>query len=923
MRNAWARAVNWGGRIAEGCVVPVLVAVGCSQQPAPVSNTLAPEPAPLVTGRAIEPQLVNAQDVGNIPINMILSADGNWAISTDQGFRQMLWTIRTSDGVGVSHLNFARQATASANGLYYGLAAAPDGTLYAAQGANDTIAVLTIDAQGALGQQSSIRTRRGDFPSGVALDHRGRLYVANNDPHGAGKLTFKLPGSVAIYDAAQGSEIGRYEFTESFGGTPNFPLAVAALGDGRKLYVASQRDAAVYVLDTTDAAHIKPLSTIATGAHPVSLLLNKAQSRLFVSNAHSDTVSVIDTKKDRVIATILLRPEGAKEIAGATPLGAALSPNESTLYVAMGDMNAVAVVDAAGYELLGYVPAGWYPTAVAASPDGKRLLVANAKGTAGQLPNPAKPGGRNVSPISLLAGNVICLAAPSRQDLANQTRRVLELARLTPPHLKGPNPLTSIGLHAGKISHVIYIVKENRTYDQVLGDLPQGNGDPQRCLFGRRVTPNQHALAERFVLLDNFYDCGEVSGDGWTWSTQAQANEYTVRNVPYSYSDRGRSYDYEGQVDQFPAGGFPAAGPDGKPLSQDPQYKNGAPAVPDVGESPGGHIWDMVRKHHLSYRNYGFFLSDAIYNGKQILIPDNFPNSVGLQPGGHDLEGISDIDFRRFDLEYPDSEAPLRYATQTGNQSFLRPRHGYGQHDEPSRFSEWHREFNEMLAKSPDGSAVPAFMTVRFCTDHTTGTNPNHHTPSSMVADNDYAVGQLVETLSHSAIWKSTAIFVIEDDAQDGPDHVDAHRSTCYVISPWVRAHCIDHTFQNTVSVLRTMELLMGLPPMCQYDATATPVLDWDDNPSNGAPFDAIMPDPQVLLEINGVGSPKSPISPEQRGMMDESSRMDFAHADRAPAGRLNQIIWKSVKGYDSVMPPTPHGPPATVPRAGKKDDDD
>ena len=192
-----------------------------------------------------------------------------------------------------------------------------------------------------------------------------------------------------------------------------------------------------------------------------------------------------------------------------------------------------------------------------------------------------------------------------------------------------------------------------------------------------------------------------------------------------------------------------------------------------------------------------------------------------------------------------------------------------------------------------------------------------------MVTDNDYAVGQLVETISKSPIWKSTAIFIVEDDAQDGPDHVDTHRSTCYVISPWIKAHSVDHHFHNTVSLIRTMELLMGLPPMCQYDATAEPILDWDTKPSNDESFAAILPDPKMLGEINGANSPRAPVSPEQRGMMDESSKMDFAHADAAPADRLNEIIWKSVKGYDSVIPATPHGPPPLASRGLKKDNDD
>lgn len=901
------------------------VTVACKNNPSPTSTRMASRPAmPLVTGRAIEPQAVATQDVGSLPINLIASPDGKFVVSTDQGYRESLWSIRTLDGTGVSHLEFPRSLRNGTNGLYYGLAFGPDGTLYAAQGANDTLLKISMDAEGKLVQTGAIKTRKGDFPSGLAVDAKGRLYVANNDNRSAGGRQYQLPTSVAIYDVAEGKEIGRFAFADSFGGTPNFPLAVAALNDGSKLYVASQRDAAVYVLDTADPATPKLIATLPTGSHPVALLFDKSQSRLFVANAQSDTVSIVDTRADKIAGTVLLRPEIAKHVAGATPNGMSLSPDEKRLYVTLGDMNAVAVVDIADREVDGYIPTGWYPTAVVASADGRRLLVANAKGVAARTPNPpATQGARHQSPLNVLEGNVMTIAVPAKAELAAQTNRVMELDRLTPRVMRAANPLKDIGLQAGKITHVIYVVKENRSYDQVLGDLPQGNGDPSRTLFGRKITPNQHAIAERFVLLDNFYDCGEVSGDGWTWSTQAHANEYTIRNVPYSYSNRGRSYDYEGQVDQFPTGGFPATDPDGKPLSQDPKYKEGAKAVPDVAEAPGGHIWDMVRRHGLSYRNYGFFLSDEIRDGDRIVIPDNYPNSTGLQPGGHDLAGVSDVDFRRFDLNYADSEARLHFARQTGDEKFLRPMRGFGKYQAPSRFTEWKREFDQMLAKAPDGSAVPNFMTIRFCTDHTMGTNPNNHTPKSMVADNDYAVGQLVETISKSPIWRSTAIFVVEDDAQDGPDHVDTHRSTAYVISPWIKAHSVDHTFQNTVSLIRTMELLLGLPPMCQYDATAEPIMNWDGKPSNDAPFAAILPDPAVLREINGAASPRSPVSPEQRGMMDESSKMDFAHADAAPADRLNEIIWKSVRGYDSVMPKTPHGPPPTVPRDAKKDDDD
>ncbi len=566
--------------------------------------------------------------------------------------------------------------------------------------------------------------------------------------------------------------------------------------------------------------------------------------------------------------------------------------------------------------------------------------MTNAKGVRARIPHDASPLGGLGSPLALLEGTIATVGVPTEQTIGELTRRALENARLTPQYLHGENPVKDISLASDKpqrIKHVIYIVKENRTYDQVLGDLPQGNGDPARCIFGRNVTPNLHALAERFVLLDNFYDCGEVSGDGWTWSTQAQANEYVQRNVPYEYSDRSHNFDYEGTTNDYPTGGFPAIGPDGKPMSNDPRFAAGGKPIHDVAEAPGGHLWDLARKAGLSYRNYGFYVGEGVRNANGVVIPGNWPSSAGLQPGGHDLEGITDIDFLRFDLEYADSEAPRTFADKTKDDHFLRNHRRFGKYDAPCRFWEWNREFQLMLKKDPTGAAVPAFMTVRFGDDHTVGASAGKPTPRSMVADNDYAVGQLVEAISKSPIWESTAIFIIEDDAQNGPDHVDAHRSTCYVISPWIKKGSIDHTFQNTVSVIRTMELLLGLGPMCQYDAASGAILDWDTTPGNNAAYEAAMPDEKIIGEINpGLpGRKPKQVSPEQSVAPDsqhqgetghaqrdsgsdelaaESAAMDFTHADRAPADELNRIIWKTVKGTNSEMPPTPHRPVLSLP---------
>ncbi len=874
---------------------------------------------PLVTGKKITLPPLGAQtNVGSLPMNLIVSPDGKYAVSSDMGFRQSLHVLDTTTGASAFELKFDNNlydpTKSATNGLYFGLAFAPaansDGsyTLYAAQGANNTVAVLKLNADGSLTQTGVITGKTTvalglpaiDFPAGVALDGRDLLYVANNDSN-----VPVAPGSVAIYDTRKLTEVGRVTFSASFYGTPNFPLAVAALSNGSKVFVGSQRDSKVYVIDATTPTAPTLAGSIATGAHPIGLLLNKAQTLLFVANANSDTISVVDTATNAIVRTILLRPDGARGLAGATPNGLTLSPDEKTLYVTLSDMNAVAVVDTARYRLRGYLPVGWNPTSVVASPDGKRLLVANAKGTQTRYPNPGfKSFTDEQDPaqydLNLIEGNVQTLALPT--DLTPFTQQVVNNNKITPlTDNPATNPLAAISLKAGKIKHVVYIIKENRTYDQILGDLPQGNGDPSLTLFGRDVTPNLHALAERFVLLDNFYDISEASGDGWPWSTQSLANEYVIKNLPYNYSGRGRNYDFEGQNNGYIVGGHPAKDVDGKPLSV--LFPFGAPPIPDVSEAPAGHIWDLARSAGLSYRNYGFFYSFGVaIPGVGPLIPDNYPGAIGLQPPAHDLAGISDYDFRRFDGFYADSEAATKYAQQTGDPTCLYPTPTYGKYAMPSRYSEWKREFDEMLAKDATGGAVPAFQTVRLMNDHTIGFSAGLPTPRAEVADNDYGVGQLVEAISKSPIWKETAIFVIEDDAQDGPDHIDAHRSTCYVISPWIKKNSINSAFYNTDSVLKTMELLLGLPAMSQYDAVADPIMAWDATPANDQPYAALLPAKDIICEK--APAKKTPgINTLQKGLEAASAKMDFAHPDSAPARQLNAILWKSVKGDRVPMP--------------------
>ena len=912
----------------------LLTLSGCDD---PQHAAVAPRPDPLITGKYISPPSGLASDVGSMPMNLALSPDGRFAIVSDIGLRQHLWSIDTSTVQSVGSVDFSNAAPSApaipggkadiqsppapassyrTNGLYYGLAISPSGAVYAAQGGHDSIAILALNTDGKLTLKDTIPTRANDFPAGLALDDLNRLYVANN-ASGIGN-PFDLTASVAIYDTSSKSELGRYTFKDSFGGTSNFPLGIAALRDGSKVYVASERDDAVYVLDTRNPSSPAFAAKLSTGAHPVTLLLTRDQHALYVANSLSDTVSVVDTANDRITATILLRPTSARELRGVTPLGLALSPDEHTLYAALADMNAIAVIDTPSAQLRGYLPAAWYPTSLAVAPDGAHLLVANAKGASvrnpSNRPDPRLPRRKSTALLSLLEGNVCLLDVLTDDALKKSTTTVLAQNRLTVADRAAHNPLHAISLASGNIKHVFYVIKENRTYDQVLGDLPQGNGDTSLTLFGREVTPNQHALAERFVLLDNLFCCGEVSGDGWAWSTQGMADAYVQRNVSYHYSHRGRKFDFEGASNGYPSAGAPAADDDGKPVSTAEHFGNGVEPAPNPA-STNRSIWDAAHDAGITLRNYGFFLFFADTTTGTPGGPDNYPLSEGLLPGARDLAGITDLDYRRFDLDYPDSDAPAILARQSGDADCLYPKTEYGRAHAPSRFSEWNREFQMMLAKDPTGAAVPALNLIRLGNDHTSGASQRKHSPRSDTADNDFAVGQLVEAVSHSPIWSSSAVFIIEDDAQDGVDHVDAHRTTAYVISPWIKAHSVDHHFANTDTLLRTMELILGLKPLCQYDAIADPIMNWDNSPSNIEPYSAILPPKDIIAQHNPAASAMLDGDPRMALAL-ASDRMDFTHADAAPARRLNQIIWKTVKGPASEMP-SPRGVPTDV------DDDD
>ncbi|MBS1718200.1 MAG: hypothetical protein JSS72_10770 [Armatimonadetes bacterium] len=806
----------------------------------------------LPTGKRITP-LGKHVSVGSYPINMVLTKDKRFAVVTTIGFREFLSVIRLSDGKITSQVDQNKEG----QGLYYGLAVDPiSGLLYVSNGAADTVSRFTISASGALKEAgkpihlpSSKERELPWHPAGLAVTSDGRKLVTINNQTNE-KSDFK--GAFSVFDVASGKELVR-------GATAGFPFAGALVTKGvdkdRKLYVGSERDGVVEAFDIRDG---RRLATIRTGAAPTGLLLSNDQKTLYVTNAESDTVSFVDTATDRVRATVLLRPALMRGLQGATPTGLCVSEDGQRLYVALADMNAIGVVDVKRERLTGYVPTGWLPTSVLAL-DGK-LFVANAKGESArnpnsrqfQLPGMAKPGHYIQD---LIDGSVRIMSEPKPSALRTMTSQVIANNGVR----AGLDQAYVSSIQNPGIKHVIYIIKENRTYDNILGDLPQGNGDAKQCLFPRKITPNLHALAERFALLDNFNVCAEVSQDGWLWSTAGMITPYASRNTPYNYSDRGRNYDTEGS-------------------------NNGVPIdlldIPDVTTPSSGYIWDNCRRHNVSYRNYGFFNqfddpADKRFDSK-LIGTDNATKKALL---GHTCNA-----YKAYDTNYSDSDA---YHLNGFTWKSFEPT--YGPRKLPSRFAAWKEEFEAFVAQG----TLPQFMMVRMGNDHTMGTREGMPTPQSMVADNDYAVAELVEAVSKSSVWNSTAIFVVEDDAQSGYDHVDAHRATAYVISPFVKRGVVDSRFYNTDSVLRTMELLLGIPPMNQYDAVAAPLDIFSKEPSNAEPFEATKPDPAILCALNKHTAYRASYSSRLSALKEESESDE----------ELNDILWGAIKGANVPRP--------------------
>jgi YVTN family beta-propeller protein len=604
---------------------------------------------------------------------------------------------------------------------------------------------------------------------------------------------------------------------------PAEPYTAIVSADGRVVYVSLWGGAQVQAYSTRTMTLLDQWDT---GEHPNAMVLSHDGRRLFVACGSAGAVWVFDTFSGVPLETISTTLYPEKPLT-STPNSLALSPDGKRLLVANADDNAVAVIDVSnpGRSFVeGMIPTGWYPTGAIFSRDGSQIFMLSGKGMA-----PAS----SATPIQRrLVGSVSAIATPDRTTLAEYTRRVVALSpyndeiRLRPANAPLDSPIPREVGSASPIRHVFYIIRENRTYDQILGDVRQGNGDPRLTLFGRDVTPNAHAIAQNFVLFDNFYVDADVSYDGHAYSTAAYANDFIQKIWQAVYGGRGGLYLAEG-------GGFPR-----NPFG-------------NIAAPPGGYIWDYARRSHVTVRSYGEFVDHVKSDQGDVKAFASVPGLVGsVAPA-----------FAGFDLSITDN----------------------------ARVDNWLNEFRDYERNAN----LPGLSILHLGNDHTYGTTPGMPTPRAMLADNDYALGRVVDAISHSAYWKDSAIFVVEDDAQSGPDHVDSHRSVLLVASPFAKRGTVDHTFYTTSGVLRTMELILGIEPMSQFDASATPLYAAFQPTPSLAAYGRIVPGVS-MVDTNPPNAPGAA----------RSLRMDFSDADRTPEEPLNEIVWQSVKGEHSPMPP-------------------
>jgi len=742
--------------------------------------------------------------VGTLPLNIVTSPDGKYAVITNNGVNRPTLSV-------VDIATWTVKSTATVDAAWLGLVFSPDGTKLYSSGAGQNNVQEFAFADGAITRARTFAlptVAAESFAGGLAISRDGRTLYAtrlfamtlSSIDLTTGVVTRTVPLQAEPYTALVSAD-GRFVFVSLWGGS---------------------------VVEVYAADSLMLVTEMYTAEHPNAMALSPDGKRLFVACGNSASVWVFDTFSNLAIEQIStsLYPEQPPT---STPNSVAVSPDGRTLLVANADTNSVASVDVSNPARAfvdGFIPTGWYPTGAAFTRDGRQIMMLSGKGFAGAA-NPLTGGME-----TRLLGMASILPVPDRTTLNDFTRKVYSLTpytdatRVRPAGVPVGSPVPQTVGGSSPIKHVFYVIRENRTYDQVLGDLTEGNGDQRLALFGREVTPNAHALAQAFVVFDNFYVDADVSYNGHAYSTAAYATDFIEKLWQANLMSRGVQYLGEG-------GGF----------MRNPFGNITAPMM--------GYLWDYARRAGLTVRSYGEFVAHT-------RAADGAISAVESVPG---LQGAVAPAYAGWDLDVTDGK----------------------------RLDAWLLEFRQFEANGN----LPQLSIIRLPNDHTAGTRAGAPTPRAMMADNDLALGRLVETISNSAYWRDSAIFVVEDDAQSGPDHVDSHRSILLMASPFARRSAADHTFYTTSGVLRTIELVLGLPPMSQYDAAATPMYNAFVGAPNLAPFRHV--DPRVPLDERN--------SPTAYGSI-QSMMMDFSQEDRAPEALLNEILWRSIRGANAPMPP-------------------
>ncbi|MCA9731093.1 beta-propeller fold lactonase family protein [candidate division KSB1 bacterium] len=736
---------------------------------------------------------------------------------------------------------------------FTGLCASADGHKLYMTDATDQIHIAVLDENLVLHWENPITLPHpasgGDaVPGGLTLDEKnGKIYVTLSRNNTLAVVDLidasvqEIPVGIAPYEVVLTSDSKGY--VSNWGGRRPREGETTYNTSGSQVLVDSKTGIAnsgtVSVIDLASKQQIK---SIVVGLHPSGMVLSPDSSQLFVACTNSDIVAVINTSTDEVMEEISVHPQTDLPF-GSAPNAMAISPDGNYLYVANGTDNAVCVVQiGAPSAVVGYIPTGWYPASVILNEDASYLFVANAKGVGSRNQRTYRAGYNSHDHM----GTVSIIPMPEAMKLAEMTKTVYEnnsfvqkLFALQPEKsFQNKVPVPQVPAQISHFKHVVYIIKENRTYDQVFGDLPQGNGDPELVHFGREVTPNHHKLAETYVLLDNFYCSGILSADGHQWTDEAYVTDY----IEKFFGDFTRSYPYDG---------------------------NDALAY-----ASSGFIWDNVLQHGLSFRNYGEFV-DALIEPKNASFSDIYQ---------HFLTGINKIKIR--------AKANLAQLEPYLCPTFV----GF-----PNKVPDVYRaaEFIKELKTFEKENNFPNFVIMLLPNDHTSGTRPGMPTPRAAVADNDLALGRIVEAISNSTFWKETCILVTEDDPQAGLDHVDGHRTVGLVISPYTKRGEVISTYYSQINMVRTMENILGIPPMNQFDLSAEPMSDCFTETPDFTPYKAL-PSNISLDELNpALGS----LEGDALYWAQKSMEQDLDDLDRIEEDTFNRIIWHAVKGYDVPYP--------------------